>query len=106
MDLTPSGSKRRVAFWNVVPAAQHLGRGARRSCLLSLSSADGLSVCALPFSRLKLEETREVQNLRKRPNGVRWVSLGDPKEEEAELTETRPLLDLPHNYLLRQSFFS
>ncbi|XP_011816676.1 PREDICTED: uncharacterized protein C9orf78-like [Colobus angolensis palliatus] len=35
--------------------------------------------------RLKLEETREVQNLRKRPNGVRWVLR---REEEAGTTDT------------------
>uniref|UniRef100_A0A8C5UW96 Telomere length and silencing protein 1 homolog n=1 Tax=Microcebus murinus TaxID=30608 RepID=A0A8C5UW96_MICMU len=34
--------------------------------------------------RLKLEETREVQNLRKRPNGVRWVLRGQGKGEEED----------------------
>lgn len=37
--------------------------------------------------RLKLEETREVQNLRKRPNGVSAVALlvGEKVQEETTL---------------------
>lgn len=71
-----------------MPAAQQREQGASGSCFLTLSSAGSLSACALNFFRLKLEETREVQNLRKRPNGVRWVPLGDP--EEVGMIDTPP----------------
>jgi len=39
--------------------------------------------------RLKLEETREVQNLRKRPNGVSAVALlvGEKVQEETTLVD-------------------
>lgn len=39
------------------------------------------------FPRLKLEETREVQNLRKRPNGVSAAALlvGEKVQEETTL---------------------
>lgn len=64
------------------------------------------------FFRLKLEETREVQNLRKRPNGVRWVLRGGEDPEEEGMTETPPTPTPPsppgrcHKYLLRRSPFS
>nr|XP_008519828.1 PREDICTED: uncharacterized protein C9orf78 homolog [Equus przewalskii] len=89
VDLSPGGSRRRFAFWTTVPAAQQREQGASGSCFLTLSSAGSLSACALNFFRLKLEETREVQNLRKRPNGVSAVALlvGEKVQEETTLVD-------------------
>ena len=77
----------------------------------SLSSVKGISTCALPFLslsliRLKLEETREVQNLRKRPNGVRWVLLGSggPRTGGDDRDTTSPNSSSPSRVVVKNIF--
>lgn len=73
--LIPGGSRRRFAFWTNVRRLSSRLRD--QSKLMFDSEFHGgslnLYVDFFFFFRLKLEETREVQNMRKRPNGVRWV---------------------------------
>lgn len=106
-----NGSKYRVAIWTVVPAAQHLDRGARRNCLLSLSCAKGLLSLCDAFFQIKTGRDPRGAKLEEEAQRGEVGTKGVPEEEGAEMTDTRPRLGRPrlgrpHNYLPTHSPFS